>query len=472
MRHYERTIGDLAAEAAPSMGYDLLPWQRRHLCDMGAIDAAGKWMHPRVGDSIPRQQGKTVDGIVWTGVLASVMGYKVLWTEHNYSTTMEILERFRDIFGERPGDAVRGRDPWRKRLASRCSQTGQEWMKFRSGGVIQFSTRTKSSRLGFSFDVVVYDEAQELTSVHTRTITPTTTSGAKKNLQIIYLGTPTRAGSPADVFRNVRSQAWEGGEKAADLLWAEYGVEEIGDIWDEARWAAAMPSLDAHASRGAIRAGMKDMDELSAAQEYLGYWLPEAEQVDPPLIGEQLWARSRVDARPDPGRGAKTAYGVKFSSDGSHVALAVAERSRAGHVHLSLPYCRRTAEGTQWLVSWLAARPSKAACACIDGKSGAGAVCDALSALGMPGGYVMRPTADEAITAANLMLEAARSGEVTHIANEALDLSAATSTRRAIGHAGGWGFGGDASAPIEACGLALLALQNSKRNPNRKARVH
>ena len=72
-------------------------------------------------------------------------------------------------------------------------------MAFKSGGVIQFSTRTKSSRLGFSFDIVVYDEAQELTCEHTQVINPTTVSGAKHNLQIIYAGTPTRAGSKAEI---------------------------------------------------------------------------------------------------------------------------------------------------------------------------------------------------------------------------------------------------------------------------------
>ena len=468
---YSRTVGDVAAAAAESMGYKLLPWQREWLLDMGAVDERGKWVHPRVGGSIPRQQGKSVDGIVWVAVLAAVMGYKVLWSDHNYSTTMEMLNRFRDIFGSKPADPVRGMPGWKGQMVGYCSQTGQEWMEFRSGGVIQFSTRTKSSRLGFSFDVVVYDEAQELTSVHTQVINPTTTSGVKDNLQLIYLGTPTRAGSPAEVFRDVRRQAWEGGAAASDLLWVEYGVEEIGDIWDEARWWQVMPSLGAHASVRAVRAGMRDMDELAAAQEYLGYWLPETDGGDPPLIGEALWAETIVAQRPDPGPGAKVAYGVKFSPDGAYVALAVAERSRDGRTHLSLPFCERTANGTGWLASWLAARAARASCAAIDGRAGAGALCDALAAMGMPRGYVMRPTADEAITAANLILQAAQTGAATHISNEALDLSAATSTRRAIGHAGGWGFGGEASAPIEACGLALLALQNTKRNPNRKARA-
>ena len=54
---------------------------------------------------------------------------------------------------------------------------------------------------------------------------------------------------------------------------------------------------------------------------------------------------------------------------------------------------------------------------------------------------------------------------------KALDLSAATSTRREIGKAGGWGFGGEDSSPIEAAGLAMLGITVSKRNPKRKARV-
>ncbi len=214
-----------------------------------------------------------------------------------------------------------GRDGWRDQLTAVCSQTGQEWMRFRSGGVIQFSTRTKSSRLGFSFDIVVYDEAQELTGVHVQVINPTTTSGDKHNLQLIYAGTPTRAGNPAEVFRNVREQAWEGGERAADLMWLEYGDEEMGDIWDESRWWSVMPSLGAHADARAIRAGMKDMDELGAAQEYLGYWLPAAEQVERPVIGADEWAACEVERAPEACADERVAYGVKFSPDGALVAL-------------------------------------------------------------------------------------------------------------------------------------------------------
>ena len=52
---------------------------------------------------------------------------------------------------------------------------------------------------------------------------------------------------------------------------------------------------------------------------------------------------------------------------------------------------------------------------------------------------------------------------------EALRDSAITSVKRPL--AGGWGFGGDNSTPIEAASLALWGAQNSKRNPNKVMRI-
>lgn len=469
---WSKTLGDVAADAAPSMGYELVEWQRDFLCNIGAVDSAGKWVHPRVGESVERQQGKSVGLIVWAAFLAAVMGYKVLWTEHNYSTTMEMLERFRAIFGKQPHDRILGRAGWREQLVAVCSQTGQEWMSFRSGGVIQFSTRTKTSRLGFSFDVVIYDEAQELTGVHVQVINPTTTSGEKHNLQLIYSGTPTRAGSTAEVFGNVRKQAWEGGDKASDLMWLEYGVDEIGDIWDESRWWLVMPSLGYHADQRAIRAGMKDLDELGAAQEYLGYWLPDIERTNPPVIGKDIWASRLVDSAPEPTRGERIAYGLRFSPDGTSMALAAAVRPRGSDViHVELIFSSPAEQSTGKTVPWLAARAGKACSVAIDGKARAGAVYNALVELGLPKDYMIRPSADDAVTAANLVVDGCEGKTLTHVDDPVLKDSAETSWRRQIGKQGGWGFGGENACPIEAVGLAILALKTSKRKPGRKAKV-
>lgn len=89
----------------------------------------------------------------------------------------------------------------------------------------------------------------------------------------------------------------------------------------------------------------------------------------------------------------------------------------------------------------------------------------------MPKDYILRPSTDQAVTAASLISSGSKAGSVTHIACPALDLSAETSPKRKIGSGGGWGFGGDNASPIEAAGLALLALNTSKRKPGMKARV-
>ena len=52
---------------------------------------------------------------------------------------------------------------------------------------------------------------------------------------------------------------------------------------------------------------------------------------------------------------------------------------------------------------------------------------------------------------------------------EALRDSAINSTKRPI--YGGWGFGGENAAPIEAAALALYGVKITKRDPNKKMRI-
>ena len=465
---YDDTLGAAVAEAARAMGYELLPWQERQVRDWAAVRPDGTWVHQRCGSSIPRQAGKSVDGIVWAATLAGLMGYKVLWTDHNYATTCEMLGRFRDIFGTRPADPSHGIPAFNRLVSETNSKTAQEWFKFRGGGMLAFSTRTKSAALGFSYDVVVYDEAQELTGAHVQAIMPTTTSGAKHNPQTLYLGTPTRAGSVAEVFQDVRAQAWEGAAAADDLCWLEYGVDEVGDVADEARWFSANPSLGHHADVRAIRSACRTMAPLAFAQEYLGYWLPKV--ADAVLTSDE-WVACLIDAADAPREGGRVAYGVKFSADGATVALAAARRLDSGQTHVELVRCEPTSTGTGWLAEWLAPRADRACCVAVDGIAGAGNLCDTMGAMRVPRSYVVRPRAADAIDAASMTLDAVRQRQLTHIEGPALDLSATTSTRRPIGKNGGWGWGGQDPTPIEAASLALWAARTSRRDPGRKGLI-
>lgn len=422
-------------------------------------------MHHRCGASIPRQAGKSVDGIAWVISLVVFMGYKVLWTDHNYSTTCEMLDRFRDVFGRRLNDEACAHPRFNARLTEVNNKTAQESFEFEGGGVLAFSTRTKKAKMGFSFDIVVYDEAQELLREHTQIITPTMSSGAKGNPQTIYLGTPTRAGSPADVFQAVRAEAWSE-DPPDDLCWIEYGVEEVGDIRDESRWFEVNPSLGALANLDAIRMGLHDLDELAFAQEYLGYWLPKVADA---VVSPDEWRARCVPDADAPKEGGRVAYGVKFSPDGATVALCAARMPGGGPVHVELVEQRGTSDGVGWLAEWLSARTREASCAVIDGLSGADALVDRLGR--QPRGYIVRPGAGDVVASATMMLDAIRSGGMTHIEDPALTLSATSATRRAIGGRGGWGWGGDSATPMEAASLALWGARTSRRDPTRRMRV-
>lgn len=463
-RPYEDDLTDIVVPVAELMGYSLLEWQRGQLADWSAVNEDGTWVHHRCGDSIPRQAGKSVSGIVWASVLAALMGYKVLWTDHNYSTTCEMLDRFRNVFGARPGDPARGIRDFNRRLRSANSKTAQEDFKFKNGGVLAFSTRTKSAALGYSFDVVFFDEAQELTDEQVQAILPTTTSGAKQNPQFIYLGTPTRAGSSATVFQDLREQALEGGDRAADLCWLEYGVPEVGDVHDEDRWYEANPSLGHHSNIMAIRSASNSMTELAFAQEYLGYWLP---RVADAVVYAGDWDGClipRAEAERVEGR---VAYGIKYSVDGSSVALAAAVRPEAGKIHVELVRIEPTSKGTGWLADWLRERAGTASVAVVDGQSGAGALCDRLEGR-VPRKYLQRAGAQDMVTACSTLLEGIETGAVTHIDQRQLTDAMLTSTRRKIGSRGGWGWDGELAHVADAASLAVWAVKTTKRNPARR----
>lgn len=469
--------GDLSEEVndfAAIIGYGIGAWQLTPLADWSRFDQSGKWVHRRCGLSVPRQAGKSHVGIIWAAFLSAVMGYSVLWTDHNYGTTCEMLARFQKIFGKRANDP--DAPPAMNKLVAKVkNKTAQECFEFTSGGILCFSTRTDSASLGYSFDVVIYDEAQLLTKSQMQTINPTTSHSPHKNSQLVLIGTPTRSGCPADRFRELREEAWSE-SPSHDMCWLEYGVDEVGDVMDESRWFMANPSLaEGLVEVEDVRTGILGMkgDDLGIAQEYMGYWLPLLEQVAKPLIGAEMWKSTEIESGLVPISFEKIAFGIKFSPDGSTVALAVAAANgaRSSAVHVELPFCESTACGIEWLACWLVVRAAKASVVVVDGKSGAGSLCSRMADLGAPRGYVVRPTADQAITAASLVFDAARTGGLTHIECPALDLSAETSTRREIGKTGGWGFGGENAAPIEAAGLAMLGLFMTNRNPKRKARV-
>lgn len=469
-------FGDLADEVrafAAVAGYRMLDWQVEVVRAWSSYRAGGGWVHRRCGASIPRQAGKSVDGIIWAAFLVAMLGYNVLWTDHNYSTTCEMLRRFQKIFGERAGDP-RSVGALNRLVAKTVSKTAQEMFQFKNGGVLAFSTRTKSAALGYSFDVVILDEAQELAAEHLQAINPTTTSGPHHNMQLVYLGTPTRAGSAAREFSALRAEAL-GDDPGDDVFWCEWGVGEVGDVLDESRWESANPSLGpGMADVEAIRAGIRSMaktNPVGAAQEYLGYWLP-ATSADA-AVSPDDWAACGVDGFPAPDpRLEKVAYGVKFSPDGERVAMAacIERRGRVPHIELVLDETVRA--GIPAVAQAIGRGARTVAEVLMDGRAG---VSDLRAEVprAVPRAMLREASPRDAADAAALFVNLVERHAVTHFAGPGqarLDESVSAATKRKIGR-DGYGLDGPGHHAAEAAALALLAVKTTKRDPARRLRV-
>ena len=288
---------------------------------------------------------------------------------------------------------------------------------------------------------------------------------ASLNPQVIYAGTPPEPETTAQVFRGIRDKAIR--KETNKTAWAEYSVSEIGDIKDKARWAATNPALGRRILLSTVEGECEQMAPDVFARERLGFFCPVVTQKVDLAIPEDAWNACKSSELKPEGR---TAYGVKFTADGATVCLCGAVIDAEGIARISLIDQKDTVYGLQWLADWLNARYDKACCVVVDGRNGVDVLIDKISNTWRYKGSIMKPGAKDVIAAVGTLTDAIAEKQVTwYEKQDALRESALSSIKRPIG--GGWGFGGENSAPIEACALALWGAKNSKRDPNRKMRL-
>lgn len=205
------------------------------------------------------------------------------------------------------------------------------------------------------------------------------------------------------------------------------------------------------------------------ARERLGWWSPAITEQDDSAIHKEAWeACASLEPKPN----GKTAYGVKFSPDGSEVCLcgAVIPFESNNKPRISFISRKPTGQGIRWLSDWLNKRYHQASCVVIDGRNGVDVLVDRISDTWRAKGSIIRPRIKDVLASVSLLTDAINEHSVTwYEYQDALSDSALTSIKRPLG--GGWAFGGDDSSPIEACALAFWGAKESKRDPHRKMRI-
>ena len=448
------TDGMRAAKILKVGGLILDPWQMEVMDDWLAYSPGQKWINKTCGGSVPRQNGKTclISGRAEAGMV--LYNEQVLYTAHLQKTATETFEEMAAFF-DSPN--------LRKYVKDIKTALGREQIILNSGARVKFLARTRNGGRGQHGDLLIFDEAQELDTDQQASFLPAIS--ASLNPQTIYIGTPPDPNADGTVFSGIRQKAMDGGTKSTS--WFEFSVDKIGDVTDKKRWAATNPALGRRILLSTIEGESEQMDSDTFARERLGWWTPVVSQQQNLAIPEDVWmACASDDLKPE----GKTAYGVKFSPDGSEVCLCGAVIPKDGPARISLIDRKPAGYGTQWLADWLCERYKKASCVVIDGKNGVDVLVDKIAPTWKYKGSVIKPGAKDMIAAVGLLTDCLNEKTVTwYSQQEALKHSATASIKRPIG--GGWGFGGDDSAPIEACALALWGAKTTKRDPSRVMRI-
>lgn len=465
------TVGDWASSDGPEavamfegMGAEFAPAQAWELAVYLARNRYGRFAARTIALSKPRQNGKSHAARYYAVWMAAVEGARVLYTAHHGKTTTEMFKACVAIVGHpdlaellKPGSAGIYRSKGCEGIYF-ADWEGEDG-RIVPGGCIEFATRTNAGGRGGTYDVIIVDEAQEMTDEHRDALKPATIASESGDPQMIYLGTPPNEKCPGTVFRDLhdRAHAGEGGT----AWWIEWAAEEVGDPFDRERWYRCVPMLGILIEEDVLADAADTTSPDGFAREYLGWW--SRTSGEPPLIGRDAWdACATAERAPSKGR---AAYAVKFSPDGRLAAMAVCVKAKKAAPFVQVVAAQSCGGGLGWLRRRVMERMERAELVILDGKGRSDTLRTLLVEDGADERKIKIAGTGDMVDAVSMLEEAVASRSVRHAGQPGLSDCAARCPSRKIGQGHGLGPGADGTAPepMEACALAMLALKRAKR---------
>jgi hypothetical protein len=361
-----------AIDLIATCGQELDPFQVLLVCiTLASID--GNLAASEVGGLIARQNGKGgwLEAIaIWSlfepYLYGDLEGRKntTLWTAHELKTSDEAYARVKSLIEANP-DLAAEVVVWNGGLS------GTHIIQLRDGSRLVFLARSKSSGRGFSPRRIIFDEAQEFSTLAFRAMMyATSAQGARR--QLIYAGTVPSEENDAAIWTGVRDRGRAG--VVAKLAWAEWTPEGSDDptlTIDPTDWKAREWSNPALGAR--ILASTID-EEWEAAQADLEGFLRERLSVWPSLgHGKNAdgafpgWIAAGDEKRVPPEGPA--AIGLSVSLDREWASIASAGFTDDGETFLGAV---RREPGTRWLIDEAARIQDEHGCAVAINGAGPG----------------------------------------------------------------------------------------------------
>ena len=423
---FTSSAGEEAVELAASAGLVLDPWQRMVL-DGALGERDGRWSAFEVGLIVPRQNGK--GSILEALELAALFLPNpddppplILHSAHEFKTSAEHFRRMRDLI-ERSPELV-------SRVRIVRTAAGSEAIELHSGARLRFVTRTGGSGRGFSADLIVVDEAYNLTAEAMGAVLPT--MSARPNPQVWY--TSSAGMRTSEQLARVRARGSTPGDPS--LAYFEWSAEDGCDLDSREAWAQANPALGIRIPEHFVAAERAALPDEQFGRERLGLWAAHDVRE---AIPYDLWLSLAAPETPPP---SAPVFAVATAPDRSWSAISAAWRRSDGRVHVILSDYQ---PGASWVKPRVDELRARYGCQVIVDTASRGLLAD-----------VTEPSVAEQAQAHNALSDAVLARGISHGNEPALN----TAVRAAL-----WRPSGDTrilerkgSADISPLAAAALAL--------------
>lgn len=432
---------ELAIAFAAGYGLQADEWQETVCESWLRRTKRGLWCASTWGITVSRQNGKngSLEIVELYGVVA--LGLKFLHTAHEVKTARKAFSRLKFFFGEKANDPT-AKFPELNALVREIRNTnGQEAIILHNGGSVEFIARSKGSGRGFTVDVLVLDEAQDLQDHELEALLPTTSAAPSGDPVTIFMGTPPKdTGEVGEPFVRARDGAVDGSDKR--IAWVEFSAD--GDVStmkadelerfvrDRKNWAAANPALGTRINLTTIEAELARFSAVSFARERLNMW--PAAGTATAAISATAWDARRLEVVPE--EWPLAAIGVDMNPERTQITMTMAAFSDMG-VHLELPSnAPGAAAPSQELVDWIFQRARKRIPVVMDAYSPARSLEPLLKKKGCKV-FILGP-AELSQACGGLSDAVLKDKTLTHFDQEALNASLAGAYKEPFGKGGAW----------------------------------
>ena len=454
---YVSTSGREAIELGEMAGIYLDPWQQLALMDLLGEKANGQWAAFSAGLVCSRQNGK--NEILLVRELAGMFLLDerlIVHSAHEFGTATEHFMRLVAVIEATPALSRRVKKNGIK------TGNGKEGITLKGGQRLSLKARRKGTGRGFTADLVVLDEAWDLSETAHGAILPTLST--RPNPQVIYAGTAVDqwVHDNGIVLARARERGIAGDTDGhAYIEWSAHVGDPAEDdptklpaetLADEALWREANPTFGIRLSADYISKEHRSLDPRSFAVERLGIgdW-PSTDGEGEQIITAAKWLagfdeNSRAE---DP-----VALAIDVTPSRERAAIGAAGQREDGLPHVEVV---EHGQGTGWVVDRMTELVAKhrPRAVVVDGRSAAASLVPALEEAGIE--VTVLSTADYG-RACGAFFDVVDQERLRHRNPPELQAAVRGAQQRPLGDAWAWARKAGDISPLVAVTLALWGL--------------